>query len=86
MAKEQSMRFILDDLAQRGRTRGEVFSENGQLLIKLDGHGNQSEDGGPVIALFREHGQVRLLVFRDINSEEPTETLDLGGALESARS
>ena len=86
MAKEQSTRFVLDDLAQRGRTRGEVFSENGQLFIKLDGHGNQSEEGGPIIALFREHGKVRMLIFRDINSEEPTETLELEGALESARS
>ena len=86
MAKEGSMRFVLDDLAQRGRTRGGVFSENGQLFIKLDEHGNQSEEGGPVIAIFREHGKVRMLVFRDINSEEPTETLDLDGALEKERS
>lgn len=50
MAKEKikSMEFVLDDLEKPARKMfGIAWIENGQLLIKLEGHGNQSEEGGP---------------------------------------
>lgn len=87
MAKRKSMFFNLVDLEQpHGKIGGEVFVENGQLFISLNGHGNQSEAIGPIVALQFDHGIARLIAFRNINSEEPTEALDLDGALERNRS
>jgi hypothetical protein len=89
MAKEKikSMEFVLDDLERPARKMfGIAWIENGQLLIKLEGHGNQSEEGGPIVALQYDMEIARLTVFRDINSEEPTESMDLDGALEKNRS
>jgi len=88
MAKDKikQMEFVLDDLERPARKMfGIAWLENGQLLLKLEGHGNQSEEGGPFMAVQLDHGIARLIVFRDINSEEPTESLDLDGALEKAR-
>jgi hypothetical protein len=88
MAKDKikQMEFVLDDLERPARKMfGIAWLENGQLLLKLEGHGNQSEEGGPIMAVQLDHGIARLIVFRDINSEEPTESLDLDGALEKAR-
>jgi hypothetical protein len=85
--KIQFMEFVLDDLEKPSRKLwGEVWLENGQLFLKLEGHSNQSEEGGPIIAVQLDMGIARLIVFRDINSEEPTESMDLDGALEEKRS
>lgn len=80
------MKFTLKDLSDRpGALDGEAWLEGGQLLIKLNTHGNRSESGGPIVGVQLDMGIARLIVFRDINSEEPTEAMDLDGALEEKR-
>jgi hypothetical protein len=83
------MKFTLEDLGpiehRSRRLDGAAWIENGQLMIELNTHGNQSEDCGPIIGLQLDKGIARLIVFRDINSDAPTESLDLDGALESKR-
>jgi len=87
MANPKIMSFNLVDLEPPHRKiGGEAFVENGQLFVRLNGHGNQSERVGPIMAVQLDRGIARLIVFRDINSEEPTEALDLNGALERNRS
>ena len=86
-SKPKIMSFNLEDLELPHRKiGGEAFVENGQLFVRLNAHGNQSETLGPIMAVQLDHGIARLIVFRDINSEEPTEALDLDGALERNRS
>jgi len=86
-SKPKIMSFNLEDLEPPHRKiGGEVFVENGQLFLRLNGHGNASEAIGPIMAVQLDKGIARLIVFRDINSEEPTESLDLDGALERNRS
>lgn len=57
------------------------------LLIGAEGYGEKTAfDGGghPVVIEFYK-GELRLLVWGDINSEDPTHTISLEGARESAR-
>lgn len=82
------MKFTLTDLGWPERNAaldGTVWLENGQLMIELNTHGNQSESCGPIIAVQLDMGIARLIAFRNINSDAPTESLDLDGALESKR-
>lgn len=63
-----------------------VHSNRGtHLTIAADGYGDLvSFDGAPVIMELYE-GTLRVLVWSDINSEDPSHTIDLAGAKESAR-
>jgi hypothetical protein len=57
------------------------------LCICLDGYGVYGCSpgvGGPIY-LERYEGRVRLVVWGDINSEEPTHLIDLEGANEALR-
>ena len=86
MAKPKEFRFVLEDLERpHKKLGGKATLENGMLQISLADHGNSSEEHGPVVAVQLDMGIARLLAFRDINSEEPTESMDLDGALESRR-
>lgn len=86
MARPKEFRFVLEDLEQpHGKLNGKATLENGMLLISIADHGNASEEQGPIIAVQLDMGIVRLRAFRDINSEEPTESMDLDGALEVQR-
>jgi hypothetical protein len=58
---------------------------NRHLLIGIDGHGDFCETNGFPIVLEHEDGECRLLVWADINSEEPTHVIPLKGARENAR-
>src|SRR5215217_89992 len=73
------------------RKNGEAVlnvSKNGNLLeIGADGYGEMTAETGhgfPVVIEFY-NGKLTLRVFSDINSEDPTHTINLDGALESAR-
>lgn len=86
MSKMHLTNFALEDLEMNGKTLGgKVILENGQLFIHLHGHGNSAAKDGEILGLQLDMGIARLVVFRDINSEEPTESMDLDGALESKR-
>ena len=67
---------------------GKVTIEKGNigLLIKVRGYGDHdSQDGhGCPIILERLNGRLRLVVYNDINDEEP-QIIDLEGARESER-
>lgn len=60
---------------------------NGLLLLRPEGMGDLISHGGDgyPIALELIEGKVRLIVWSDINQEDPTHTIDLSGALESNR-
>lgn len=83
----KKLNFTLEDLSSLGKAKldGSVALENGQLLIRLNTHGNYSEEGGPIIAVQLDNGIARLIVDGNINSEEPTGSVYLDGALEIRR-
>ena len=63
-----------------------IFSKFGQVWIQPEGYGNKcSVDGhGCPIGLEIWQGRLRLIVFEDINTEEP-QIIDLENARESCR-
>ena len=69
-----------------GTVKMTVHSNRGtHLTIAADGYGDLvSFDGAPVIMELYE-GTLRVLVWGDINSEEPTHTISLADAKESNR-
>lgn len=55
--------------------------------ISLDGYGDHTSPDGhgyPLLLDYHE-GKLQILVWADINQEDPTHTIDLSGALESNR-
>ena len=65
----------------------EVCLRRNRLDLYIEGYGNASNvDGeGSPITLDYYQGKLKLLVWGDINSDEPTHIIDLAGALESKR-
>ena len=63
------------------------FTPLGQLEIKISGLGdNCSQDGeGVPLLLEVEDGVIQLKVWGDINQEEPTQIINLAGAIELNR-
>ena len=52
------------------------------LEIYLDGIGTASEVGGSAIYLEFYEGKWQLVVWSDINKEDPTHIIDMSGAME----
>lgn len=69
-----------------GRVRLVAGIDN-SLSIGVPGYGDATSiDGRGVVAILeRWEGRLRLLVWSDIDEEEPTHIIDLEGARESAR-
>ncbi len=66
----------------------ENCTQTRMALIKLTGYGDKYSrdgDGEPIAIDWQEGEPVRLLVWADINQDDPTHTIDLTGALESNR-
>lgn len=65
--------------------RGE--GDNAGLLIRPDGYGCCNCDDGTTGPVYLEvhEGRLRLIVWADINDEEPTHIIDLEGAREERR-
>lgn len=65
---------------------GVIMADQG-FEVLFDGYGvkNIEPGHGPSIYVEYYDGKLRLLVWADINQEEPTHTIDLSGALESQR-
>ena len=72
---------------QEEKLTGTVTEQGGALLIRLDGYGDFcSADGqGTVVALEVAEGYPRVLVWADINQEDPTHTISLENAREDKR-
>ncbi len=64
-----------------------VFSDQNGMYIVPEGYGDfASKDGGGVPVIFEFYnGELRLLVWGDINSQDPTHTISLNGAKEKNR-
>lgn len=60
---------------------------NGLILLRPEGTGDKCSPSGlgHPVALELYEGSVRILVWSDINQEDPTHVIPLDGALESAR-
>ena len=96
MAKRKStapapfLRFNLREQANttcRVTVEGFATQSYGQLLIALEGFGEctASDGKGTPIMLELLDGRPRLLVWSDINQEDPTHVIDLSGASEDRR-
>jgi hypothetical protein len=81
------MSFTLQDQnGSGGQLSGRVdLAANGQLCLYLDGYGDCCSFPGCGVPVLLEllDGAPRLLVWADVNQEEPTHVLDLSGAGEA---
>jgi len=68
-------------------TKVRVDVENGTLYLYPEGYGDAStEDGeGCPVMIERWNGELRVVVWSDINKEDPTHIISLEGARESLR-
>ena len=64
-----------------------VEADDRNIVIGFDGYGDANSSYGYSRPLHVEYyeGKLRLLVWSDINQEEPTHVIDMCGALESNR-
>ncbi len=88
MCKAQLETKLLDaDPSSDHRLPIKITTDERGVTIAAEGHGDYgSEDGhGSPIFLELYQGRLRLLVWADINSEEPTHIIDLAGAKEDQR-
>jgi len=79
--------FEIKDVAQEGSIKGEIKIGAHGIYIKLDGHGEKNMPPGygePVMIEFYDD-QARVIIWSDINDEEPTHHVRLDGAKEEKR-
>ena len=62
-----------------------VEKDNLALIIHPEGMGTWDGPYAPIL-LERHEGKIRLVIWADINQQDPTHIIDLSGALESKRS
>ena len=86
-----SLEFTLEDHSERGapavRGRVEVQKDGRYLVLRFEGFGECAAldgHGSPVLVENWE-GKPRVVVWGDINQEDPTHVIDLAGAKESNR-
>lgn len=67
--------------------KGKIVQTIAGIEVFAEGYGTCNMQPGFGSPIFLEvwEGKLRLHVFADINSEDPTHTIDLEGALETAR-
>lgn len=70
-----------------GKLMANVSLSGGGIDVKIEGYGDYSSQNGHGTPVFLElyRGELRLVVFADINSEEPTHIISLEGAREDKR-
>jgi hypothetical protein len=89
--EETTMKFTLKDVMgpDNAPLKGEVVVEGGDrgIAIRIEGYGDlgSAEGHGTPILLERHEGRLRLVIWDDINQEEPTAIIGLEGARESKR-
>lgn len=83
------MKFKLKDASPNADkvVKGKIVQTSGGIEIFAEGYGSCNMENGYGAPIFLEiwEGKLRLHVFADINREDSTHTIDLEGALESAR-
>ncbi len=88
----RTVNTVLEDQTTVGRRKSRKLAVRIKMSdhfieIHPDGYGEceaADNTGSPVVLEYYE-GRLRLLVFGDINNADPTETIDLEGARETAR-
>ena len=70
-----------------GEVSGTIEINQLGIFLKFDGYGNcnSEENDGEVIWIEFYEGELRVLVWGDINKEDATHRISLEGALESKR-
>ncbi len=77
---------LFDSGEQEGDMNGQVSLDGTSWLdIKINGLTTATEDNGRIIGLELYEGKPILRVWADINSEDPTHSIDLSGAKEEYR-
>lgn len=76
------LREVLCPVSPPGTNKVSVSVENDGLALILhpEGYGVWDDDDSAPILLERHQGKLRLIVWADINEEDPTHIIDLEGA------
>jgi len=85
---QQFVPFVLDDFGDReDQVKGKVALSSSGIELLVDGYGTHSMEPGYGSQVYIEYYEKELmvLVWADINQEDPTHTISLQGALESHR-
>jgi hypothetical protein len=83
-----TLRFgLTEQWDEEGRLSGKIEVCNGAVFLYFDGHGDLGSADGHgcplMVELFK--GEVRVIVWGDINQEDPTHSIFLKGAREQLR-
>lgn len=85
---DQGILFVLEDcVGGEDKLEGRIKVGSTRIELFINGYGTSSMEpgfGSPIYIEFYQ-GSLRLLVWDDINQEEPTYEISLEGALESKR-
>ena len=87
---ENALAFTLrehDGSDQEQQLSGIATEQGGALLIHVDGYGDfcSANGQGTVVVIELDEGCARILVWADINEEDPTHTISLEKAREDKR-
>lgn len=75
--------FRIRDMADGDKVAsGNVTISDQGIFIHIDGHGDKvmEDDASQPIMVEQYDGQVRVVVWSDINQEDPTDTINMDGA------
>lgn len=78
----------LEDASENGEfTRAQLTISSQGIAIVFDGHSDyvSEDDKGQPLWIERNDGEIHVVIFDDINSEEPTHVISLEGARNEAR-
>lgn len=78
----------LEDASDNGEfTKAQLTISNQGIAIVFDGHSDyvSEDDKGQPLWIERNDGEIHVVVFDDINNEEPTHVISLEGARNTAR-
>ncbi|PSF35977.1 hypothetical protein C7H19_14615 [Aphanothece hegewaldii CCALA 016] len=83
----QKLPFILKDSVSQQSVRGKVAHINNGLEIYFDGYGNYSCEptSGSTILIEVFEQSLRVIIWGDIQQEDPTHVIELDGAREALR-
>jgi len=80
--KEIKVTLFDQDPNQKTKVQATVTFNNGSIVIKPEGY--EVANGGEPILIEVWEGKLRVVVWSDINKEDPTHIISLEGAKESA--
>ena len=84
---DYQFRARLVDTVTKKKKDVDITIVGGRLLINIDGYGDKltcDGDGEPVMLELND-GELRVVIWGDINKENPTEIISLEGSKESKR-